>query len=177
MLAFLSNDTAHHTVSPGGVVTLVGNSFLATNISVVSVCAPVQAASAFIYGNLLAQPLDVDLGAQSGAPLPPTNTGQALSVPVYVNAGGANLLSFQITLVINSTLLAATACTAGSGWSQYLFSCTLNSPPSNALLVGSAASTSATGYVQVAVITLQVVSATPTLSEHRRPGDSAHHDC
>jgi hypothetical protein len=77
---------------------------------------------------------------------------------------------------INSTILSATGCVAGPDWGAYLFSCTLGSPPSKILVVGSTAASTAVGAsVQVATITLQVVSPVATLTSINGVSGGAHH--
>jgi hypothetical protein len=136
MIAFVSNDTARHTVSPAGVVALVGNSYLPTAIVAGTVCGPFVNSTSFIYGNLLPQPYDVDLGASSGPPFAPLVVGSSVDCARDDQLGGGNLLNFQISVTIDASLFQATSCSAGSAWSAYLFSCTLGSPPSVILIGG-----------------------------------------
>ena len=101
---------------------------------------------------------DVDLGAASGIPIPPTTTGSSISVPVYVYTTGAILKAFQIRLRFNSSQLLATACTSsGSNWAGS-FTCTIGDPATEVLLIGSdVASTYAGADKTVATITMRAV--------------------
>jgi hypothetical protein len=167
LLAFSSADASSVYVSASGIATLRANAPATVALTAAGACpsgdvagAPVTA-SAATAPNLAAALYDVDLGAASGLQFPPvTAAGATLSVPVVINAGSGNLLSFQATVAWDASLFTAAACTAGAGWASYLFACTIGATPNTALIVGSAAVTTASGAaVQVALLTLRATSA------------------
>ena len=112
-----------------------------------------------VAANLEPELGDVDLGSRYGIQFPPRVKGETLSVDVRVNANTAPLITFQIVMRFDSTKVAATACDVGSDWAGYDFSCTINNPVTEALMVGAdPLSTKRGNALTVATVTLEVVS-------------------
>jgi hypothetical protein len=152
-------------VSANGTATLYNNAPAAVVLQVTRACSndglPSANTTLTVFPNLLPAVNDVDLGNTTGLPCVALNAGNTLVVPVVMNAGAGNLLSFQITVVWDSTFFSAQSCAVGTGWSSYLFTCTIGTVANEALLVGSSASTTATGAaIRVGMLTLRATGVT-----------------
>jgi hypothetical protein len=152
-------------VSANGTAALYNNAPAAVALQVTRACSndglPAANTTLPVFPNLLPGVNDVDLGNATGLPFVPLDAGNTLALPVVVNTGAGNLLSFQITVVWDSTFFTAQSCVVGTGWSTYLFACTIGVVPNQALLVGSSANTTATGAaLQVGILTLRATDVT-----------------
>lgn len=166
LLSFASSNPGVVGVSAAGVATLYANAPATVTLSAAGLCSSGAVTGAAVNASVAVSPnltpavFDVDLGSSSGLQFPAVSSGGTLSVPVIINSGAGNLLSFQVTVVWDTNLFSAVSCTSGSAWSSYLFACTTGNPANQALLVGSSASTTASGAaLQVGVLTLRATSS------------------
>eukprot|EP00976_Prorocentrum_cordatum_P014567 291414-Prorocentrum_minimum.AAC.1 len=153
-----------------GIVTLVGNSYAAVGITVSTVCLSEEALTAFyglgvsfevsdtdaVYANQAADTFQFKLGNAAGAQFDPVAVGESLPVPVVFNVGTDPLSSFDLVISYTATDLQATSCTVGTDWATYeaFFTCTINDPPGEVKITGVQISTSLTGTLSLADLTL-----------------------
>ena len=151
-------------VEPGeeGELMLLNNHQRAVVISATTRCAPWVTGLATVAANLQAGFRGVDLGANDGLQFQVGATG-GLDVPVSVSAEGVRLVSFQIVVHFDASLLLAEGWSAGvtpASLAATAFpqpTVTLNDPVDEVLLVGNthAASAPGGGLVQLATLHLR----------------------
>ena len=166
-----------------GVSTLRGNSPSLATIRVISLGSTVTAELNFAC-NLDPGVGDVDLGSQTGIPVPPLTTLSQISVPVSVNSGTAILDSIELDIVFDPNIIQAVSAVPGNDWpstGQFQFT---NNDPVNIITVGGTlvGSTSVGGTsLHLATIQFQTVGAgltnisgiVHTLAERPSPGSTA----
>lgn len=168
LLNFSSNDATHVSVNAGsGVASLVNNSYAAAVLTASTVCPSdatgVRTSSFNMVANLYPQAGDVKLGALSGLTYPPTAAGGSISLPVTVNGGAGTLLAWQVKFYYDTALYGTPTVAVGAGWSAYSFQ--YNVPtPGYVVMAGSTTSSTVTGAMTVATITLPVTSSTPVIA-------------
>jgi hypothetical protein len=167
LLSFTSANPGVIGVSSAGIATLYANAPATVLISATATCASGAIGGAAVTASMVVAPNlapavhDVDFGASNGLQFAPMVSGGTLNVPIIVNSGAGNLLSFQITAQWDPVYFTAVSCVAGNAWASYLFACTTGTPQNQALLVGSSATTTAIGAsLQVGVLTLRATSST-----------------
>ncbi|KAK3276679.1 hypothetical protein CYMTET_15264, partial [Cymbomonas tetramitiformis] len=161
---FASEASDKISVSSAGVATLLSNHYLAVSLSAAASCstgaiAVLPSAVDAVYANLDPALGDVDLGARYGLQFPAASSGATLSVALRVNSGSAQLLDFQVLVTIQAQHMASSGCAQGADWAG-LWTCTINDPAEEVLVLGSDASSAAQGSaVEVATITFDVGDA------------------
>ncbi|KAK3244673.1 hypothetical protein CYMTET_45728 [Cymbomonas tetramitiformis] len=163
LLAFSSSDTSKIGISPEGVATLLANHHQAVTLTVTARCASrtipedaLPSGTDAVYANLRPEVNDVDLGNTYGTQFVAAAAEEVLEVPVWLETGSATLNVFDIVLGFNAEHLTAIACSVGSAWAAYGFTCTLNDPPEEVLLTGVEISTDVQGLVQLATVSFSV---------------------
>ena len=78
--------------------------------------------------------------------------GQQFTIPVRVRAVGKAMLAFQFRLQFPSSL-SALSCSVGADFVGS-FACTLNSPPTSVLIIGSDPNGVSGADVQIATVTM-----------------------
>ena len=151
-------------VEPGeeGELMLLNNHQRAVVISATTRCAPWATGLATVAANLRAGFRGVDLGANDGLQFQVGATG-GLDVPVSVSTEGVRLVSFQIVVHFDASLLLAEGWSAGvtpPSLAATAFpqpTVTLNDPVDEVLLAGNthAASAPGGGLVQLATLHLR----------------------
>jgi hypothetical protein len=123
---------------PYGGFTLLDNHWEAVELSASVACpgSAVDPSTKRVYANLLAGLDDVDLGQRSGLQF--QQNGATLEVLVRVNAldpaASSRLTGFQIELRFDPSMFDATSCSAGNTGD---FSCTINDPVDEVLMLGT----------------------------------------
>ncbi|KAK3242510.1 hypothetical protein CYMTET_47799 [Cymbomonas tetramitiformis] len=166
---FTSDAADKISVTAAGVATLLDNHYQAVALMATSMCSTsditdLVSGTMDVYANLRPATNDVDLGLNDGVQFTSTAVGGTFSVPVQIETGSNTLNLYDILLTIVDTDVRATACSVGSDWADYTFSCTINDPPTQVLITGTEISTTKSGLVTVATVTLQVQSGASTLS-------------
>ncbi|KAK3274560.1 hypothetical protein CYMTET_17257 [Cymbomonas tetramitiformis] len=166
---FTSDAADKISVTAAGVATLLDNHYQAVALMATSMCSTsditdLVSGTMDVYANLRPATNDVDLGLNDGVQFTSTAVGGTFSVPVQIETGSNTLNLYDILLTIVDTDVRATACSVGSDWADYTFSCTINDPSTQVLITGTEISTTKSGLVTVATVTLQVQSGASTLS-------------
>ena len=168
LVTFSSDTPSAISVSGGGVASLVGNSYRGVAIQALPVTGgcPIGEASTAkpalqtVYANLDPGLGDVDLGSRFGLPIPPLASGGAASLDVRINSSAAGLMAFQVAVTLDPAYLTVVNCTAGPDWLDLLFSCTINTPPSEVLIIGSSVLGAGHAGGLLTVATLRLVART-----------------
>ena len=112
------------------------------------------------YVNLDPDSGDVDLGRQTGTPIPRTQLGAELVVPVRVNTSGRNLGSINVMVTYDSSVLAPVSVDLGPGWGTGLNEASLNDPPGEIRFGGALSVDGVVGsLIHIFSLRLRVVSA------------------
>ncbi|KAK3235694.1 hypothetical protein CYMTET_54114, partial [Cymbomonas tetramitiformis] len=161
LLSFASAEPSKIAVDQGGSATLRGNHHEAVRLTATARCgsgaiSELPSAADEVKANLRPRANDVDLGNTYGLQFAPAAGGEVLEVPVWLETGSATLNVFDIVLGFSPEHLTATACSVGSEWAAYGFTCTLNDPPDEVLLTGVEISTDVQGLVQLATVSFTV---------------------
>lgn len=166
LVTFSSSAPASVNVSAAtGVLTLAANSFAPAIIFASPACPASAAAppgSASVVGNLFPALYDTKLGSTAGLQFPPQSQGGLVSFPVTINVGPRMLQAFQLTVVFNPAHFTAQSVAPGPGWPGGFQSAV--DQPGSALVVGSNSTSTATGLVVVAIVTLQVATASAVVA-------------
>ena len=96
-----------------GVVTLRDNHYDIVTVTVQSALSTATAEFSFAC-NLVAEPGDVDIGSETGVPVPPQTVGTSFILPIYVNTGGQRLRTFDLLILSNFNVLQLQSVTEGT---------------------------------------------------------------
>jgi len=107
--------SAKASVNAAGLVTLLENHHRMVRVAARAVTSQVEG-WADIYCNLTPAVGDVDLGETSQAPHPDREPGEAFTMPVRVNTGGATLGTLEVKVLYDTALVKATGVTKGADW-------------------------------------------------------------
>ena len=178
LVALASSAPAVVSLAGDGSAQLLQNSYANVTLVASSVCtgfvngtasgaaSPLRSAPQVLSPNLSPQLHDAKLGKFSGLPFDPTAVGADVPVPIFLNVGAEILYAFHVVVEWDPALLAPSAC-AGIASQGYAFTCTLNNPVRQAIVLGSSATPSASNTgdaLQVATLTLRVVTSAPSVA-------------
>ncbi|KAK3251057.1 hypothetical protein CYMTET_39601 [Cymbomonas tetramitiformis] len=159
-VTFSSDRNESVEVNGDGVAILLENHHSEVAIEARTVCDTPDVETikniTLVFANLKAATNDVDLGKNDGAQFAPVVVGETFSVPVLVQAGDARLKLYDVRLSItNEYTLRVADCKIGDDWTNMTFSCTINDPVVEVMIVGSEPNSTATGLVHVATVTFE----------------------
>ncbi|KAK3271089.1 hypothetical protein CYMTET_20543 [Cymbomonas tetramitiformis] len=159
-VTFSSDRIESVEVNADGVAILLENHHSEVAIEARTVCdtpdVEIVKNITLVFANLKAGTNDVDLGKNDGAQFAPVVLGETFSVPVLVQAGDARLKLYDVRLSItNDHTLRVADCKIGDDWTNMTFSCTINDPVVEVMIVGSEPNSTATGLVHVATVTFE----------------------
>ena len=118
LLMFASDALSAALVTPStGVVTLRDNYHDFVTVTVETVLSTASETFKFAC-NLVADDGDVDIGYQTGIPIPPQTVGASFNLPIYVNTGGQRLQSFDLTMLIEPNVLQFESGTSGTDFNS-----------------------------------------------------------
>ncbi|KAL1521827.1 hypothetical protein AB1Y20_021478 [Prymnesium parvum] len=165
LVSFSSNLTSAVTSDALGGFTLLLNHWELIVLRAQLVCTQSQEVSVqgalSVAANLRPRLGDVDIGSQSGLQF--QQQGAQLVLPVRANAQIGRLVTYQVDINFDSSVLAAQQCTSGA---VNGFTCTINDPINRVRLVGVDLQSSVSGSeVLLGTVVLQVVSSAVTLLE------------
>eukprot|EP00899_Mesostigma_viride_P014431 jgi/Mesvir1/2298/Mv19333-RA.1 len=146
LLAFATDDPTRVPVNADGIATLLENHAPLTYVllSVTVQCGSNISDTIPVIPNLDPALGDVDLGNAFGFMFDETVIGDDVIMDIRINAFTSNLLSWQVSLSIDPTLVFARSCAQGPDWVG-VFECTINDPINEALFLGSFTGSTARG--------------------------------
>jgi len=114
LLAFESNVPSIASVNQfNGVVTLRNNYYDFVTVTVQTALSTANETFTFAC-NLVAEMGDIDVGYQTGIPVPPQTVGASFSLPIYVNIGRQRLRTFDLIILTDLDVLQFQSVTAGT---------------------------------------------------------------
>eukprot|EP00048_Salpingoeca_helianthica_P009150 m.131035 g.131035 ORF g.131035 m.131035 type:complete len:4598 (-) comp14790_c0_seq1:87-13880(-) len=154
LVNFSSSNPAAVSVSPLGTAVLLGNSYQQETLTIFSQSSATTAQSAF-YCNLLPVFGDCDLGAQTGAPVPPQQLQTSVTIPLTINLSSSVLRSMELTVVFDSSLLSLSSVTPGRDWPGGPFTFNL---VGGTVTIGGTCNNPVSGSAQLALLTFRTIS-------------------
>ena len=109
-------------------VELKANYYKAVTLTASSICSaalnannehPTVTGTDEVYANLLADLYDLDIGANTGIPLPPKSAGELFEVAVRINTGDEILVGAQLKVNFDDTYIKAVSAVVGSDLPSY----------------------------------------------------------
>ena len=135
LLAFTSSVPSAASVSEfTGVVTLRNNYHELVTVTVQTALSTAMEIFRFAC-NLVADVGDIDLGYQTGIPVPPQIIGTSFNLPIYVNTGGQRLRTFDLIIYIDLSILQFQSVTPGTDFMP-TFSTTINQDSKTLSIMG-----------------------------------------
>ena len=117
-----------------GVVTLRDNYHDFVTVTVQTALS--TATETFMFAcNVVAEVGDIDLGYQTGIPVPPQIIGTSFNLPIYVNTGGQRLRTFDLIIFIDLSVLEFQSVTPGNDFVP-IFSTTVNQDSKTLTIMG-----------------------------------------
>ena len=115
LLGFTSSVPSSALVSEfTGVVTLRDNYHGFVTITVQTALSTAMETFTFACNLVAAEVGDIDLGYQTGIPVPPQIIGNSFNLPIYVNTGGQRLRTFDLSMFIDLSILEFQLVTPGT---------------------------------------------------------------
>ena len=153
LLEFSSNDTSTVSVNNiTGQLRLHSNSPVPVEISVTS--PNTVSTTANLFANLQPASTDMDIGATTGAPIPPVRRSRSFSVPVRLNVDGFTVGAIKLEVRYNPNAFSIGDVQPGANWPGGIFEKTTNDPPGVVSFGGSISSPhTGTSNMEIAVIT------------------------
>ena len=100
-----------------GIVTLLGNHH--SLVTVAAVTTDLQAQTQVTFACNLQPGLgDVDIGSDSGVPIPAVQVEDTFSIPLYIEAGAQFLRTVELAIVYDRELLSFSMLVPGSDWPE-----------------------------------------------------------
>ena len=100
-----------------GVVILRDNHHDFVTVTIETVLSTASATFRFAC-NLVAEDGDIDIGYQTGIPIPPQTVGTSFNVPIYVNNGGRGLQAFDMIMFVDLNILQFQSGTPGTDFNS-----------------------------------------------------------
>ena len=136
LLAFTSSVPSSASVSNfTGVVTLLDNYHDFVTITVQTALSTAMETFTFACNLVAAEVGDIDLGYQTGIPVPPQIIGNSFNLPIYVNTGGQRLRTFDLIIFIDLSILEFQSAAPGSDFMP-TFSTTVNQDSNTLTIMG-----------------------------------------
>eukprot|EP00854_Cymbomonas_tetramitiformis_P000257 gene257-466_t len=162
-MVFASDRAESIDVNAEGVAILSDNHHTQVEIKARTVCDDTTVDtvenSTLVFANLKAGTNDVELGKNEGSQFESVVVGEKFSVPVFLQTGDAQLKLYDVRLrLVDSQTLRATDCEIGDDWMSMTFSCTINDPVDEVMIVGSEPNSTASGLVHIATVTFETLS-------------------
>ena len=168
MIVFGSSHPAVVSVDADGTLTQHDNSHEEVTVNATLSSDATVTDEQAMKANLKPAAKDVDFGASTGFQF--VQTGSLLAVPVRIrSASGKKLINFQVKASFDDSILTSNTDSASGGSASYASGTwsgvtdTLNNPPGEFQLVGSDASSTLSGEVDVGTVQLNVVGSGVTL--------------
>ena len=145
-------------VSQDGVLQPLMNTIDPVTVQATAGTRRLSAMTSFVV-NLDSDVGDVDLGQLTGVPIPQTQPGTELVIPVRVNTGGHNLGSIEMTVFYDTSVLVPVAVDLGPNWNG-LNASSLNDSPGEVRFGGATSVSGIAGTsLHIFSLRLRVVGA------------------
>lgn len=167
LVNFTSNDTAYVSVnSSSGLISLADNSWRYASITANSKCSDGRSSSFAVAGNLVPVVGDTKLGSSTGLTFPPASIGSTVTVNVKVQVS-ASIKTYGLWIFYDRTVFGSYTFTVGSGWttgSRSNSSGNFVAGNMDKIILSYSNGGTGTGLVIMGVVTLQVLTSSPTVS-------------
>ena len=160
VLALTSNTpTAVAIDASSGVVTLLNNHHSLVTVTAVTSDLRTQTQVSFAC-NLQPALGDVDIGSDSGVPIPAMQVGDTFSVPLYVETGSQILRTVELVIVYDRELLSFSMLVPGSDWPESDLQHTVTTSSAGLVsILDSLTGVGPSGLVHLATITFTAQSS------------------